>query len=235
MIDDEEHVPESLADFARSLSYGKRSDLSFKFLAGLDDEIVGDELAAILRTVGGVLDSGDPSSLVDLVIRLQAEAYRARGPNERYRYDSGPFVLPSRPVASSRVALLTSSGHFRAGRDPRPLGVDEMTQEEAERRISDFLREEPTLSEVPVDSPAEALRVRHGGYDVRGALADHNVGFPIDRMREIAADGVVGSLHDVAYSFVGACAQTPLVKEVAPRWSDQIASAGVDVILLVPV
>ena len=110
-----------------------------------------------------------------------------------------------------------------------------MTQAVAEERISDFLKEAPTLSELPVAGPGEAIQVRHGGYDVRGALIDHNVAFPIDRLRELEADGVIGSLHDTAYSFVGACAQTRLIKKSGPEWADRLKSTGSDVVVLVPV
>ena len=226
---------ESLEEFARSLSYGKRSDLSFKFLTASDGPDVGDAVAAILREVGSVFDSGDTDDLIDVATRLQIAGYRSRPLADRYRYSEGPFTRPERSVAQSRVALLTSSGHFAADDDPRPLGVDRMTQAVAEERISDFLKEAPTLSELPVAGPGEAIQVRHGGYDVRGALIDHNVAFPIDRLRELEADGVIGSLHDTAYSFVGACAQTRLIKKSGPEWADRLKSTGSDVVVLVPV
>ncbi len=226
---------ESLADFAQSLSYGERSDNSFKFLTRFEGTGVGDAIAALLVEVGALFDITDPSRLVDLALRLQTEGYRSRPLNERYHYGEGPFTRPQRPVAESHLALLTSSGHFAAGDDPEPLGVRAMTQAEAEQRIDEFLREAPTLSEVPTASPADAIEVRHGGYDIRGSLADHNVSFPIDRLRELEADGVIGSLHETAYSFVGACAQTRLIKQTGPEWADRLRSTGSDVVLLVPV
>ncbi len=226
---------ETLEEFARSLSYGSRSDLSFKFMRSFDPQRIGDSVAAILNEVGGLFDTGDPAALVDLAIRLQAEAYQMRAVSERYRYDEGPFTKPSRPVADSEVVLLTSSGHFVSGDDPRPLGVSGMDQDEAEARIGEFLREAPTLSEIPVDTEAGRLVVRHGGYDVRGSAGDHNVSFPVDRLRELVDDGLIGGLHDTAYSFVGACAQTRLLRQTGPEWADRLAATGSDIILLVPV
>lgn len=228
-------VPESeetLDEFAASLSYGSRSDLSFKFLSRFDGAQVGDAIASLLGEIGALWDSGDPGPLIDLAIELQATGYGSRPVADRYQYDDGPFTAPSRPVAESRVALLTSSGHFAPGDDPQPLGVADMTQDEAEQRIGDFLREQPTLSAVPVDEVAP--KVRHGGYDVRGARVDHNVAFPIDRMRELDAAGVIGTLVPEAFSFVGACAQTRLLKQSAPAWADRLGAVA-DVVLLVPV
>jgi hypothetical protein len=60
------------------------------------------------------------------------------------------------------VALLTSSRHFVEGQDPRPFGVEPLTQAEAESRISEFLRAEPTLARIPVTTPPDQIRVRHG-------------------------------------------------------------------------
>ncbi len=232
---DSEASKEDLGEFARSLSYGSRSDLSFKYLTRFDTTGVGDALASILREVGGAFDTGDADALIDLAVMLQAEAYGSRPLNERHRYSTGPFTTPVRPVAESRVALLTSGGHFAAADDPKPLGVEAMGQEEAEARIDEFLKEPPTLSEIPVDIDPSQIRVRHGGYDVRGSLADHNVTLPLDRLLEMEADGVFASLHPTAYSFVGACAQGRLIKRTGPEWAHRLAATGSDVVLLVPV
>lgn len=43
------------------------------------------------------------------------------------------------------------------------------------------------------------------------------------------------NLLPTAYSFVGACAQTPLLKTTGPRWVDMLQSQGVEAALLVPV
>ena len=86
--------------------------------------------------------------------------------------------------SASTVGLISSSGHFVEGDDPRPFGVEAMTQAEAEQRIDEFLREAPVLSEIPSDTPPEALVVRHGGYDVTSTRRDPNVAFPSDRLRE---------------------------------------------------
>jgi D-proline reductase (dithiol) PrdB len=226
---------ESLDQFAQSLSYGERSDLSFKFLSRFDATGVGDAMQAMLSEIGSLFDTGDPGALIDLAIELQSAGYHSRPLTERYHYDDSAFTRPQRPVAECQIALLTSSGHFVAGDDPQPFGVDSMTQSEAEGRISEFLKEKPILSEIPVDSTPDVVEVRHGGYDTRGSVADYNVSLPIDRLRELDGDGVIGSLHPTAYSFVGACAQMPLVKTTGPEWADRLKATGSDVVLLVPV
>jgi len=222
----------SFKDFKDSFSYGKRNDLNFKFLSHLNDKQAADFLEGLLKRIGGALDDGGWDRIVDHLIEGQTLGYS--GPSN-FPYESGPFTHPARPVSSSTAALLTSSGHFAAGDDPNPFGIENMPQEEAVTRIDDFLKEEPVLSEIPMSTPKDKLRVRHGGYDVEGAMADHNVVFPLDPLRVLARKGAVGKLSETAYSFVGACSQIRLRKRTGPQWVSMIREQAVDVLLLVPV
>ncbi|MDX1690762.1 MAG: glycine/sarcosine/betaine reductase selenoprotein B family protein [Acidimicrobiia bacterium] len=226
-------MTERFEEFRSSFSYGSRSDMSFKFLAAVDDDTAAEMVRRILEEAGALLDTGDPRPLIDVVIDAQARAYLAAGLPERYHYSDAPFARPRRPVAESRLALLSSSGHHVE--DPEPFGVRGMTQAEAEDRIDEFLKAAPTLEEIPVDVSPDDLEVRHGGYDVRGVRADHNVAFPIDRLRELEAEGIVGELHATAFSFVGAASQLRMAREVAPAWAERLRDLEIDVALLVPV
>ena len=76
---------------------------------------------------------------------------------------------------------------------------------------------------------------RHGGYDIRAAEKDANSVFPIDRLREFVAEGVIGELNQTAYSFVGATSQIALKKIYAPKWALMLKEQAVDAVLLVPV
>ena len=130
---------------------------------------------------------------------------------------------------------MSSSGHFVDGDDPKPFGVENMSQKEAEARIDEFLKVEPQLSVIPMDTPIEKLRVRHGGYDVRGSKADPNVNFPISRLRELQAEERIGELASDAYSFVGATAQLRLLNHTGPEWVKIFQEKRIDALLLVPV
>lgn len=222
----------SFKDFKNSFSYGKRNDLNFKFLSHLSDEQAADFLEGLLKKVGVALDDGGWDRIVDHLIEGQTLGYSEPS---KFTYESGPCTSPAKPASSSTAALLTSSGHFVEGEDPNPFGVENMTQEEAVTRIDDFLKEEPVLSEIPISTPKEKLRVRHGGYDIEGAKTDYNVAFPLEPLRVLARKGAVGKLAETAYSFVGACSQIRLKKRTGPGWVSMIQEREVDVILLVPV
>ena len=229
-------TPETFEEFRKSFSYGSRSDLNFKFLKALSDDDAAEFFESLLDHIGDAYDHARLEDIIDHVVGWQARAYEPAPDAKRtWVYKDGPFTAPVRPLAESRVALLTSSGHFAHDDDPEPFGVVDMTQEEAEDRIDEFLQVAPDLSRIPVSSGGHELRVRHGGYDVTSAALDHNVAFPIDILRALDDEGVIGELHPEAYSFMGAAAQRRLLKENAPEWVAMLRDAGVDVVLLVPV
>ncbi len=229
---------ESFEQFKNSFSYGARTDLLFKFIKNLSTEESANFIQSLFQRIGESADDGELSRILDHVYEWQVRAYAPKDqPSKRpaWVYDTGPFVPLSKPVSRARVALLTSSGHYLAGHDPQPLDVPDMSQEEATRRIDEFLKAKPTLSVIPANTPNEHLRVRHGGYDIRGALADPNVSFPLERMRELAEAGVIGELASEAYSFVGAAAQTRIIHESGPEWTALMKERGIDAVVLVPV
>jgi D-proline reductase (dithiol) PrdB len=223
---------ETFAQFADSFAYGSRTDLNFKYLARLPPEEAARFFQELLWKVAAAYDDGNFERVMHHLYAWQVRGYAAV---KGWTYEDGPFTPLGKPLAQARLALLTSSGHFVAEDDPRPFGIENMTQEEAMARIDDFLRTDPQLSEIPVDTPKEQLRVRHGGYDIRSALADPNVVFPLEHLRDLQGEGSIGDLALMAYSFVGACAQTPLVKRVAPRWVEILRQQQIDAVLLVPV
>ncbi len=233
---DDQHHAETLAEFKDSFFYGSRSNLNAKFLASLTSQEAGDVVADLIAGVSQLLDDGDAASLIGRFISAQQRAYAPRdGATERFIYDDQVFVPLSKPVSESRVALVTSSGHFIDGDDPQPFGVEDMTQAEAEARIGEFLREPPTLSSIPTDVAVSDIRVRHGGYPIDAVRADHQVALPIGHLRTLADRGRIGELVDPAYSFVGAAAQLRLRDHVAPVWADMLRDHDVDLALLVAV
>lgn len=227
-----ENTPESFESFIKSFFYGTRSDLSFKFMSDLSPEQASDFLQDLFKDVVDALDDKNFERVKQRVLKGQIQGYKEQ---KNFEYEDGPFQPLSKPLSEMKMSLLTSSGHFLKGSDPNPLGVENMTQEEAERRVFDFLREEPLLSQIPFDTPPDALAVRHGGYDIRAALKDPNVSFPYQGMTRLKDQGVFKSLTENAYSFVGACSQKRLLKKTLPDWVRMIADQGVDAVVLVPV
>jgi len=227
--DDSQH--ESFEAFKNSFAYGSRTDLNFKFLKNISNKDAAKFLQDLLWKMGDSFDDGDFNRLIEHVYEAQIRAYSG---TKHYAYQEGPFTPLRKPISESRLVLVTSSGHFVEGQDPAPFGVKNMTQKEAIERINEFLRASPQLSPIRIDTPKEKLRVRHGGYDIRGAQADPNVVFPLEPLVELCKEGVIGELAPKAYSFVGATSQTRLLKQVGPQWAKMLKQQQIDAALLVP-
>jgi D-proline reductase (dithiol) PrdB len=60
-----------------------------------------------------------------------------------------------------------------------------------------------TYRVIPGDVKADDLVLSHGepSFDRTGFQHDGNMLFPIDRLREMAAEGIIGSVADFHYSF----------------------------------
>lgn len=228
----ESNQHESFEAFKDSFFYGSRTDLNFKFLKNISDQDAAKFFQDLLWKMGDSFDDGDLDRLVEHVYEWQIRGYSGE---KRYAYPDGPFAPLRKPISGSRLVLVASSGHFVEGQDPEPFGVKNMTQKEAIERIGEFLKVEPQLSSVRIDTPKGKLRVRHGGYDIRGAQADPNVLFPLERLVELCKERVIGELVPEAYSFVGATSQTRLLKHTGPQWAKMLKQQQIDAALLVPV
>jgi D-proline reductase (dithiol) PrdB len=89
---------------------------------------------------------------------------------------------------------------------------------------------------IPGDLLASELVMSHVSvnFDRTGFQQDLNVIFPLDRLREVATEGVIGSVAAFHYSFMGATA--PQEMELVVRGLAALLKRdGVDAVLLVPV
>lgn len=231
-----ESISESFAEFKDSFSYGTRTDLSFKFLKKLNEAEAALFISELFELVGRAQDDGDLDPILQLVYEWQVRAY-APDPAvpAAWVYDDAPFAPPAKPLAESRVALLTSTGHFLAGDDPNPMGIEGLTQEASLDFINEFQRITPALSAIDCRFDPASLRVRHPGYDIRGVEADPNVALPRDVLLTLEAEGRIGELAPRIFSFIGVTSQKRLLKHALPGWVEQLRADAVDVLLLVPV
>jgi hypothetical protein len=223
---------ETFEAFRKSFFYGERSDMSFKFLEHLSDEDAGKMLQALFKHVVSAIDTGDTRQLQKTLIKGQLKAHA--NPSG-FEYSDGPFAPFVTNPQKSVFTLLTSSGHFPCAEDPNPLGISNMSQQDAEQKIMSFLKEKPELTEIPFSIAKEELCVRHGGYDISATLQDANITFPWQRLNEFCRDGIIGSLTQNAYSFVGACSQKRLLKKSIPAWTRVMFENKVQGAILIPV
>lgn len=73
-------------------------------------------------------------------------------------------------------------------------------------------------------------------FDVIGFAADMNVVFPLDRLDELAAGGVIGRVADEHLSYAGNQFDLSAVRmDSGPAGAKWLVEQGVDVVLLTPV
>ena len=96
-------------------------------------------------------------------------------------------------------------------------------------------RDDTSYREISGDVAVGDLRVSHFGYLTEDAQQDPNCVFPVERMRELERDGVIGELADPAYSCMGGIYSVRRVRqELIPPLVQRLRAQAVDAALLVP-
>jgi D-proline reductase (dithiol) PrdB len=86
---------------------------------------------------------------------------------------------------------------------------------------------------IPGDAPVSDMMVSHGGYDNGDVNKDINCMFPIDRLRELAEEGFIGSVAPTHFGFMGGGGnQDKFTNETGPEIARQLKEEGVDAVLL---
>ena len=129
--------------------------------------------------------------------------------------DTSPAPGPA--LAERRVAIVTSAGLVRRGEGTFAPGDADYRVLPGDVRGADLL-----MSHVSVN------------YDRAGFVEDANVVFPVDRLRELAEAGVIGSVADHHYSFMGASDPTQMAAPAA-EVAGHLKADRVDAVLLTPV
>ena len=225
---------ETLLEFKKSLFYGERNNLFFKFLGG--DKYSEKEFAQFLENLLNILaenlDANNFDSLKEFVFQSQLKGYEPLEQPDRYVYEDFPWTKFSKKLSESKLSMISTGGLFC--KDDDPMDPPGMTQEEAIKNIGKIFRSPVILSSIPNNTLRKNLVIRQPGYDISAALTDPNVVFPYEILTKLKNNNLIKSVTDNFYSFVGACSQSNLIKKAAPQWVDIMISQKVDGVLLVP-
>lgn len=149
------------------------------------------------------------------------ETYTAQG-YQPYRWalneDPPSWATIGKPLSEARLGLIASGGVYQHG------------------QVGFTHRDDVTHREIPTDVDTSEVRVTHFAFDPAAARRDPNVVFPIDTLRSLVAEGVVGELAPLALTFMGGIySQRRLASELIPALVDRTLEMEVDAVLLVPV
>lgn len=130
-----------------------------------------------------------------------------------------PFTPLDRELSKCSVALVTAAGVHQ--RDQEPFNIAD--------ELGDL-----TYRAIRGDIQASELMVTHHHYDHTDADRDVNVVFPIDALRALAAEGVIG---EAAREHVGYMGYTMQLKQMYEQTAPAIAeyvdrTAKADIVVL---
>ena len=129
-----------------------------------------------------------------------------------------PWKPLAKPLSECRLGLIASGGIYVSG------------------QVAFHYKDDTSYRVIPSDVATADLRATHFAYDLTDARRDPNVVFPIDTLRALVKEGVIGSLAERAYTFMGGIYSARRVEqELAPALRDALVRDQVDVALLVPV
>jgi D-proline reductase (dithiol) PrdB len=134
--------------------------------------------------------------------------------------DLVPLAPLRKPLSECRLTFISTSGVQPTG----TLPFDTV------HPVGDY-----TFRRVPSSSRVEDLEIHQLKYPTAGADRDLNVIFPVERLRELAAEGVIGGLTDSFYSFIGYNMDPErLERTLAEDIAAAVWSEGADIALAAP-
>lgn len=156
-------------------------------------------------------------SELPLTLRLFLKAYRWR------RIEPVPVATMRGDLRRAKIALVSTAGLVLADQPPFDESV----------KGGDW-----SFREIPVDADVRSMIDSHrsGSFDHSGMRSDPNLGFPLDRLRELAQDGTIGSVNRRHFSLMGSLtAPGRMIAQSAPRIVESLLADEVDAAVLVPI
>jgi D-proline reductase (dithiol) PrdB len=135
-----------------------------------------------------------------------------------------PFTMP---LSQAKVALLSTAGLSMKGDAPFDM--------EFERKNP--MRGDGSFRTLRADAKSSEIEANHLHIDTSYVERDLNVALPLDRLRELVGEGVVGAIADTHYSVMGYQGNdaSRLENESGPAIAEAMKSEEVDLALLAPV
>jgi D-proline reductase (dithiol) PrdB len=127
-----------------------------------------------------------------------------------------PFTPYDKDLSSATVTLVCATGVFLADQEPFPL-------------------EDPgdiSYRVIPANAELGSMKIVHGHYDHSEADTDPNIVFPLETLRQLAADGVIGAVNDKHYSFGFTTRLKDLYEIAYPEVADQVERSKTKLVLL---
>ena len=130
-----------------------------------------------------------------------------------------PVTPLSKSLNKCKAALITTGGLHLKTDDPFDLNI---------------MDGDSSFRMIPADIQSNDLHIAHKWYNHKFINMDLNCVLPIDRMREYVKNGVIGSLSEEHYSFMGHIYETLPLSKSSKKLGKILKDNGVDIVLLTP-
>ncbi len=134
-------------------------------------------------------------------------------------YDDTPWTPWTKKLSDSKVAMVSTAGlHLRGD---KPFGGGDQTY-----RV------------IPSNAAAGDIIMSHTSivWDHTGFYKDLNLAFPMDRLRELEQQSVIGALAQYFYSFMGAQREpVKMLEETGPEAARRMKAEGVDAVFMISI
>jgi len=133
-----------------------------------------------------------------------------------------PWTPTTKMLSESKIAVVTTAGVHH--KDQAPFDMND--------REGD-----PTFRVIDAKRPVSDLMITHDYYDHSDADKDINIVFPIDRLREFEAEGIIAKVADKHYGFMGHIDGRhihSLINKYAPEVARMLKQDNIDCVLLIP-
>ena len=127
-----------------------------------------------------------------------------------------PFTPYEKDLASATVALVSATGVYAPDQEAFP------TEDPGDT----------TYRIIAAETESSSLRIAHHHYDHSEADADPNIVFPIDSLRELAAEGVIAAVNDKHYSYGFTTKLKELYEKTFPEIADKIERSKTKLVVL---
>src|SRR6516162_10999951 len=121
------------------------------------------------------------------------------------KVDWHPGARLEKSLSGARVAVVTTAAFFRPDQPPFDTAI----------RGGDY-----SYRVIPADTDLSTLEIAHrsDAFDVRGIASDKNLALPLDRLKSLVEQGVIGSVSPRHFSFMGSIAAPGrLIAQTAPE------------------
>lgn len=133
-----------------------------------------------------------------------------------------PWTRPAKSLREAKLALVTTSGIHHAHQ--QPFDMQDPDGDPSYRVLDD-------------KSLFSEFQITHDYYDHSDAARDPNIIFPLQRLQEMVSEGILGSLANTHYAFMGHIDGRhilTLIEKTAKEVARALKNDQVDLVLLTP-